>query len=260
MSTHRSADGEDVSVGLVAPAYVCVPLWIAQRRGSFERVGIRATAQICGTTDGTTEAARAGAVQFALTAPEGAIVDAMTGGQLLLIAGLANRPPLSLIAQARYRSIEDLRHARIGTSSLTEGTRHIVEEMLRAHGLVHERDYEFVLAGAHPQRWEALRSGTIDAAQHRAAPATVHQIAAAAAANIQQARAIQVIRQLRQHRTLFCAHERIVGIWRIVGRPQCVPGDRIKFTRVIHCTDSPGSKVHGITVSGSKASVRHSFG
>ena len=164
MSTQRSADEEDVSVGLVAPAYVCVPLWIAQRRGLLERVGIRATVQICGTTDGTTEAVRSGAVQLALTAPEGAIVDAMIGGRLLVIAGLTNRPPLSLIAQARYRSIEDLRRARIGTSSLTEGTRHIVEEMLRAHGLVHPRDYEFVLAGAHPQRWEALRSGTIDAA------------------------------------------------------------------------------------------------
>jgi ABC-type nitrate/sulfonate/bicarbonate transport system substrate-binding protein len=164
VSTQRSADGEDVSVGLVAPAYVCAPLWIAQRRGLLERVGIRAAVEICGTTDRATEAARSGAVQFALTAPEGAIVDAMTGGGLRLIAGLTNRPPLSLIAQARYHSIEDLRQARIGTSSLTEGTRHIVEEMLTAHGLVHGRDYEFVLAGAHPQRWEALRRGTIDAA------------------------------------------------------------------------------------------------
>ena len=164
MSTQRPADGQDVSVGLVAPAYVCIPLWIAQRRGLLEHVGIRVTVQICGTTDGTTEAARSGVIQFALTAPEGAIVDAMIGGRLRLVAGLTNRPPLSLIAQARYRSIADLRHARIGTSSLTEGTRHIVEEMLRAHGLAHPRDYEFVLAGAHPQRWDALRSGTIDAA------------------------------------------------------------------------------------------------
>jgi NitT/TauT family transport system substrate-binding protein len=151
-------------VGIVAPAYVCAPLWIAQRLGMLERVGIRATAQICGTTDGTTEAARSGAVQLALTAPEGAIVDSMTGGRLQVVAGLTNRPPLSLVAQARYRSIEDLRGARIGTSSLTEGTCHIVEEMLAAHGLVRGRDYEFALAGAHPQRWEALQSGTIDAA------------------------------------------------------------------------------------------------
>jgi NitT/TauT family transport system substrate-binding protein len=163
MSADRSA-ADDVTVGIVAPAYVCAPLWIAQRLGMFERVGIRATAQIVGTTDGTTEAARSGAVQLALTAPEGAIVDSMTGGRLQVVAGLANRPPLSLVAQARYRSIEDLRGARIGTSSLTEGTCHIVDEMLAAHGLVRGRDYEFVLAGAHPQRWEALKSGTIDAA------------------------------------------------------------------------------------------------
>jgi NitT/TauT family transport system substrate-binding protein len=164
VSVHRLAENGDVSVGIVAPAYVCAPLWIAQRQGMLDRVGIGATAQICGTTDATTEAVRSGAVQFGLTAPEGAIADATTGGHLRVVAGLTNRPPLSLIAQARYRTIEDLRDARIGTSSLTEGTRHIVEAMLAAHDLVPQRDYEFVLAGAHPQRWEALQSGTIDAA------------------------------------------------------------------------------------------------
>jgi len=156
--------GDRLGVGLVAPAYVCAPLWIAQRRGDFERAGLAVDARICGTTDGTAEAARGGAVQLALTAPEGAIVDGVTGGPLVLVAGLTNRPPLSLIAHPRYRSIEALRGARIGTSSLTEGTRHIVEEMLGAHGLRSGRDYAFVLAGAHPQRWEALQRGTIDAA------------------------------------------------------------------------------------------------
>ena len=36
--------------------------------------------------------------------------------------------------------------------------------MLGKHGLCYAADFEFVLAGAHPQRWGALQAGTIDAA------------------------------------------------------------------------------------------------
>ena len=88
----------------------------------------------------------------------------MKGGDLRLCAGFVNKPPLSMIAQPRYRSLADLRGARLGTSSLTEGTCHLMERMLAAHGLHQPKDFQFVLAGAHPQRWVALQAGTLDAA------------------------------------------------------------------------------------------------
>ena len=39
-----------------------------------------------------------------------------------------------------------------------------MERMLAAHDLHQPKDFQFVLAGAHPQRWEALKAGTLDAA------------------------------------------------------------------------------------------------
>jgi ABC-type nitrate/sulfonate/bicarbonate transport system substrate-binding protein len=39
-----------------------------------------------------------------------------------------------------------------------------MERMMAAHGLHQPGDFQFVLAGAHPQRWEALKAGTLDAA------------------------------------------------------------------------------------------------
>ena len=69
-----------------------------------------------------------------------------------------------MIAQRRYQTLADLRGARLGTSSLTEGTCHLMEQMLAAHDLHQPKDFQFVLAGAHPQRWEALQAGTLDAA------------------------------------------------------------------------------------------------
>jgi ABC-type nitrate/sulfonate/bicarbonate transport system substrate-binding protein len=154
----------EITVGVVAPAYVNVPLWVAQERGFLRRRGLSATEQILGSTHGVTSALRDGRVDVALTAPEGSIADAVAGGPLRVVAGLIDRPPLSLIALARHAAVGDLRGGRIGTSSLTEGTRHVAERMLAAHGLAYPADYEFALEGSHVERWKALQAGTIDAA------------------------------------------------------------------------------------------------
>ena len=52
----------------------------------------------------------------------------------------------------------------LGTSSLTEGTAIYTREMLAQHGLTYPGDYEFAVVGVHPERWQALQEGRIDAA------------------------------------------------------------------------------------------------
>jgi ABC-type nitrate/sulfonate/bicarbonate transport system substrate-binding protein len=154
----------ELTVGVVAPAYVNVALWVAQQRGFLEHRGLRATERVLGTTHGVTNALRDGEVDIALTAPEGSIADAVAGGPLRVVAGLIDRPPLSMIALPAHRAFGDLRGGRIGTSSLTEGTRHVAERMLAAHGLTYPGDYDWALEGSHIERWKALQAGTIDAA------------------------------------------------------------------------------------------------
>src|ERR1700689_3947785 len=154
----------EITVGVVAPAYANVPLWVAQQRGLLERRGLRATERILGTTHGVTKALRDGAVDIALSSPEGSIADATSGGPLRVLAGLTDRPPLSMIAIPRHHTFDDLRGGRIGTSSLTEGTRHVAERMLATRGLSYPADYDFALEGSHVERWKALQAGTIDAA------------------------------------------------------------------------------------------------
>jgi ABC-type nitrate/sulfonate/bicarbonate transport system substrate-binding protein len=154
----------EITVGVVAPAYVNVPLWVAQERGFLENQGLAATERILGTTHGTTEALRDGTVDIALSSPEGSIADALAGGPLRVVAGLIDTPPLSMIAIPAHQTFGDLRGGRIGTSSLTEGTRHVAERMLAAHDLHYPADYDFALEGSHVERWKALQAGTIDAA------------------------------------------------------------------------------------------------
>jgi ABC-type nitrate/sulfonate/bicarbonate transport system substrate-binding protein len=117
-----------------------------------------------GAVDKATAAVKSGDVDIAITPPEGAIRDCVGGGDLRIIAGNVNRLPLSLIANPRIHRFEDLRGARLGTSSMTEGTALYTMEVLRQHGLRYPGDYEFSVVGVHPARWKALQEGSIDAA------------------------------------------------------------------------------------------------
>jgi len=83
---------------------------------------------------------------------------------LRVVAANVNRLPLSLISHPRFKRIEDLKGAVLGTSSLTEGTALYTMEVLRRHGLNYPGDYTFNVVGLHPARWKALQEATIDAA------------------------------------------------------------------------------------------------
>jgi ABC-type nitrate/sulfonate/bicarbonate transport system substrate-binding protein len=154
---------DEITIAMVAPAIPCFPVWVAQRNGYFADHGIAAATLITGTTDKVTSALRDHDCQIAIVTPEGVIADITRGGTLRLAAGNTNKAPLTLIALPSIHTIEDLRGRKIGTTSVQEGTAILVQRMLAAHGLHYPGDYEFALVGAHPQRWEALQAGTIDA-------------------------------------------------------------------------------------------------
>ena len=95
----RRNDGPmaQITVGVVAPAYVDVPLWVTRERGPLQpRAQRRRTDPRHHPRGDERAAGRHG--DIALTAPEGNIADAVAGGPLRVVAGLIDRPPLSMIA------------------------------------------------------------------------------------------------------------------------------------------------------------------
>jgi ABC-type nitrate/sulfonate/bicarbonate transport system substrate-binding protein len=151
-------------VGGGAVGFNWLPVIAAERQGMFARSNLAIEIKRLGAVDKATAAVKNGELDLVITPPEGAIRDCVNGGNLRIIAGNVNRLPLSLIANPRIRRIEDLRGARLGTSSLTEGTALYTLEVLRQHGLHYPADYQFSVVGVHPARWKALQEGTIDAA------------------------------------------------------------------------------------------------
>jgi ABC-type nitrate/sulfonate/bicarbonate transport system substrate-binding protein len=157
-------DSTTLRIGGGAVGFNWLPVFAAQQQGLFACRGLNVEIKRLGTVDKATAAVRSGELDLAITPPEGAIRDCVGGGNLRIIAGNVNRLPLSLIANPRFRRIEDLKGAKLGTSSLTEGTALYTMEVLRRHGLNYPGDYEFAVVGVHPARWKALQDGTIDAA------------------------------------------------------------------------------------------------
>jgi NitT/TauT family transport system substrate-binding protein len=164
MDDRYRASLHEIEIGIVVPAVIYAPVWLADRRGFLRDEGLSVRLRSFGSTDATTVALRDGAVPLTIGSPEGSIANALDGGDLRLVSGFVNRPPLSMIAQRRYHSMAELRGAKLGTTSLKEGTCHLMEKMMAAHGMHQPQDFQFVMAGAHPQRWKALQAGTLDAA------------------------------------------------------------------------------------------------
>jgi ABC-type nitrate/sulfonate/bicarbonate transport system substrate-binding protein len=164
MDDRYSASLYEIEIGIVVPAVIYAPVWLAEQRGYLRDEGLTVRLRSFGSTDGTTAALRDGIVPITTGSPEGSIANALGGGDLRLVSGFVNRPPLSMIAQPRCHSMGDLRGAKLGTTSLKEGTCHLMDKMMAAHGMHQPKDFQFVMAGAHPQRWEALKAGTLDAA------------------------------------------------------------------------------------------------
>jgi ABC-type nitrate/sulfonate/bicarbonate transport system substrate-binding protein len=130
MNDRNGVTLHEIEIGIVVPAVIYAPVWLADQRGFLRDEGLTVRLRSFGSTDGTTAALRDGIVPITIGSPEGSIANALGGGDLRLVSGFVNRPPLSMIAQPRYHSMADLRGAKLGTTSLKEGTCHLMEKMI----------------------------------------------------------------------------------------------------------------------------------
>ncbi|MFI7583473.1 ABC transporter substrate-binding protein [Kocuria sp. M1N1S27] len=147
-----------------AQGFNWLPVFVAEETGIFARHGLAIEYQRLGSVDKATSAVKEGTADLAITPPEGAVADFLTGGPLRIIASNSERLPMSLVAHPGIEDLASLRGKRLGTSSLTEGTSLYIRPLLASAGLHYPGDYEFVLAGVHTARWDALQADEIDAA------------------------------------------------------------------------------------------------
>lgn len=91
------------------------------------------------------------------------IETATAGASLKFFCSQVTTPPYSLIAQKQYKKYADLRGTTIIIGGVNDIT-HIFIDKMMASGGVKPDQFDLVFAGATPDRYSALRSGSVAAA------------------------------------------------------------------------------------------------
>jgi ABC-type nitrate/sulfonate/bicarbonate transport system substrate-binding protein len=108
------------------------------------------------------QALATGELHFGTFNPDSIILFNEKGGNLKIIAGVANAAPYHLIGGKKFRKVEDLKGEKLAASALRGGTGSLLTAYLRAKGLVYPRDYAIVvIPGGTPAFLSALESGAI---------------------------------------------------------------------------------------------------
>ena len=146
------------------------PLWVAAKKGFFERQGLDVQLVLLRGVPMTVQALAANSLHFGSGGPEPYIEASERGLDFIVTGGIINGIAQFLVAGKNYKSYEDLRGATFGTASLTGGIVTALREALKLKGLEYPRDYKLlIVAGGSSANLAALQAGQI-AATTMAAP------------------------------------------------------------------------------------------
>lgn len=146
------------------------PLWVAVKKGFFEQQGLDVQLVLLRGVPMTVQALAANSLHLGSGGPEPYIEASERGLDFVVTGGIINGIAQFLVAGKNYKSIEDLRGATFGTSSLTGGIVTALREALKLKGLDYPRDYKLlIVAGGSSANLAALQAGQI-AATTMAAP------------------------------------------------------------------------------------------
>jgi len=140
------------------------PLWVGAKRGFFEQQGLDVQLVLLRGVPMTLQALASGSLHVGTGGPEPYVEASERGLDFAIAGGLSNGMAQVLIAGKNYKSVEDLRGATIGVSSLTSSGVTALKESLKQRGLEFPRDYKLlIVAGGSASNLMALQSGQIAA-------------------------------------------------------------------------------------------------
>ena len=140
------------------------PLWAAVKKGFLEQQGLDGQLVLLRGTPMNVQALAAGSLQVGSGGAEAFYEATERGLDLAMVGGVINGLTHDIIANKKYKSIEELRGATFGSSSLTSGTVTAMKQALKAKGLEYPRDYKIlIIAGGSSANLAAMQSGQIAA-------------------------------------------------------------------------------------------------
>jgi NitT/TauT family transport system substrate-binding protein len=157
-----TATAQTLKVGMTSKTLFYLPFYAAQKRGLYTAEGLKVELVLIGRSDVQLQALLSGEIQFATLNSDGVIAVNEKGANLKVIAGVDNAAPYVLVGGKAYKTINDLKGARLGVSSLRGGATSILLEYLKTKGLHYPKDYIMtILSGGTTARLTALETGAI---------------------------------------------------------------------------------------------------
>jgi ABC-type nitrate/sulfonate/bicarbonate transport system substrate-binding protein len=154
---------KDLTVGLVSKTFTQLAHWAAETQGYYTAEGLNLEPVYTNASTTVIAALVSGQMQIATTSPGNAILTRQKGTNLVIVGGYLNHAMYNMIGQKGMRSLEDLRGKRVGVAGTSTGDSLLIREMMTAHGMRENDDYQFVRIGGTPDRYSALTAGAIDA-------------------------------------------------------------------------------------------------
>lgn len=163
---HSSAQSnpDKITIGTISLSLNNLPIYVAQEKGFFAKENIFVEAVLLGASTRAIPALIGGSTHLSASSAMTTIRAIDKGAGLKIVGGLINAPVYDLIANAKYKTIKDLKGTTIGVTGLITSDTVLMKEMLKANGLDYPRDYAMIAIGGTAERWLAVQNGNISAA------------------------------------------------------------------------------------------------
>lgn len=154
--------GEKLIVGWSAIAGAQAVPWITKEAGLFEKHGLEVTLIYIDGGSKASQALMSGDVPIAQIGGSSPLVARLRGGDVTMIAGLANVLAYSLVVSPDVKRPEDLKGKKLTVSRFGSNSDYATRKILIKWGLRPDRDVAILqIPGGQPTRLAAVQSGQV---------------------------------------------------------------------------------------------------
>ena len=139
------------------------PIYVAQQKKFLEKNGLDLEVIIIPSSPNLVRAVMSDSVPMGRINPDYIIAGIEKGAKLKIVSGIQDKIAYDLMARPEIKTGADLKGKTIGVSSLTSGTTLMLEEVLERAYKLKEGDYQYLVVGTSPQRYNALKGGSVQA-------------------------------------------------------------------------------------------------
>ncbi len=157
-----AASAQPIRIAVGAASVASLPTWVAQDGGYFAREGVPAELIYIRGGPQTMSALVSGEVPFAQIYGGALIAAALTGADVLIVAGLVNQPFFSIITTKGIDKPEDLKGKKIGISTFGSATDFALRLALKKWGLKADSEVTILQMRGVPEILPAMASGALN--------------------------------------------------------------------------------------------------